>query len=193
MPCSFEPLPRGFFLASPTQVAPALLGKWVVRRQGRRERRARIVETEAYLGENDAAAHAAAGLTRRTAVLFGEPGHAYIYLVYGMHWCLNVSTLPRGQAGGVLFRAAAEADTPAASLSGPGRLARGLKIGAALNGCDLTRPGPLFLADDGGRVGSIAVATRVGIRKAMHLPYRYWIEGDAAVSRPRGPILARLE
>jgi len=166
-------------------VAPGLLGKLLVRRQGGREQRARIVETEAYLGEDDAAAHAAAGRTARTAVLFGPPGRAYVYRIYGLHWCLNVSTLPEGQAGGVLFRAAGE-------LSGPGRLTRGLAVGGALNGCDLTRPGALFLADDGYRPASIAVTARVGIRKAADLPYRYYLEGEAAVSRPRGPVLQRL-
>ena len=169
----------------PTTVAPALLGKLLIRRQRGRELRARIVETEAYLGQDDAAAHAAAGLTARTAVLFGPPGRAYIYLIYGLHWCLNVSTLPEGQAGGVLLRAAGE-------WSGPGRLTRGLDIDAGLNGWDLTRPGPLFLADDGTLPASIAVTARVGIRKAAQLPYRYFIEGEAAVSRPRGPVLTRF-
>ncbi|MGH9481260.1 MAG: DNA-3-methyladenine glycosylase [Terriglobales bacterium] len=184
-----KPLPRRFFLHSPTVVAPALIGKLLIRRQGGRERRARIVETEAYLGQGDAAAHAAAGLTARTAILFGEPGRAYIYLIYGMYLCLNVSTLPAGEAGGVLFRAAEEVGGEAAAgalrgaLTGPGRLTRGLGIGAALNGCDLTRRGPLYLADDGGVPPAIAVTARVGIRKAVELPYRYCWAGHAAVSR----------
>ncbi len=183
-----RPLPRSFFLPAPDLVAPALLGKLIVRRARGRETRARIVETEAYLGRNDAAAHAAHGLTPRTAVLFGEPGRAYIYLAYGLHWCLNVSTLPAGEAGGVLVRAA-EGE---GALRGPGRLTRGLAIGAELNGCDLTRPGPLFFADDGWRPATIAVSARIGITQAAELPYRYFVEGHAAVSAPGTPVLARL-
>ena len=185
-------LPRAFFNRDPTEVAPELLGRLLIRQGGAGERRARIVETEAYLGEGDAAAHAAAGLTPRTKFLFGEPGHAYVYLIYGLHWCLNVSTLPAGQAGGVLFRALAdETGADSGALSGPGRLTRSLEITGKLNGCDLTRRGPLFLADDGWRPAGIAATARVGIRKAAELPYRYFIEGHAAVSPPRGPVLRR--
>lgn len=190
MPSSFRPLSRSFFLQSPAQVAPALIGKLLVRRHGSSQRCVRIVETEAYLGEDDSAAHAAAGLTPRTAVLFGDAGRAYIYLIYGIHLCLNVSTLPRGEAGGVLFRAADGGNT--SDLSGPGRLTRGLGITAALNGGDLTRPGPLFLADDGCLPPAIAVSTRVGIRKAVRLPLRFFWDGHPAVSRPHGPVLSRL-
>ncbi|MGH9479830.1 MAG: DNA-3-methyladenine glycosylase, partial [Terriglobales bacterium] len=146
----------------------------------------------AYTGALDPAAHAFRGLTPRTAVLYGEPGHAYVYFIYGMHWCLNVSTRPAGQAGGVLFRAAQIVGEAPAPLSGPGRLTRALAITGALNGCDLTRPGPLFLADDGCTPRSIAVTTRVGIRHARHLPYRFFVEGARAVTAPRSPILARL-
>ncbi len=172
-------------MPSPTEVAPALLGKLLIRRDARGERRARIVETEAYLGENDAAAHAAAGLTPRTAPLFGAPGHAYIFLIYGLHLCLNVSTLPEGQAGGVLFRAAAleTADADPRALSGPGRLTRGLDIGMEFNRHDLTRPGALVLADDGWRPARIAATPRLGITRARELPYRYLIVDHPAVSR----------
>lgn len=179
-------LPRSFFLPEPTVVAPALLGKLLLRQGPDGRRRARIVETEAYLGEGDAAAHAAAGLTARTAPLFGPPGHAYIFLVYGLHLCLNVSCLPEGRAGGVLLRAAEE-EPPGApgALSGPGRLTRALGIGLELNRCDLTRGGALCLADDGWRPAAIVAAPRVGIGRAAELPYRYCIAGHAAVSAPR--------
>lgn len=192
-------LPRSFFLRSPLAVAPALLGMLIVRRAGGRERRARIVETEAYLGLDDPAAHASHGLTPRTAILYGEPGRAYIYLVYGLHLCLNVSTLPAGTPGGVLFRAAFEDGADPAALRGPGRLTRGLGITLALNGCDLTRPGPLFLARPSpiNRRAAppppavIAVSPRVGIRHARDLPYRFFLESHPAVSPPRRPVLAR--
>jgi DNA-3-methyladenine glycosylase len=94
-----------FFNRDPRRVARALLGKLLVRKTPRGILAGRIVETEAYLGKGDAAAHAAAGLTARNAVLFGPPGHAYVYFIYGNHYCLNVSCLPDGVPGGVLFRA----------------------------------------------------------------------------------------
>src|SRR5205823_256752 len=98
-------LPRGFFDRDPREVSRDLLGKVLVRRNGRRLIAGRVVEVEAYLGAEDAAAHSASGKTLRNAVLFGPPGYAYIYFIYGNHFCLNVSTLPDGLAGGVLFRA----------------------------------------------------------------------------------------
>src|SRR6266851_488332 len=94
-----------FFNRDPRQVARALLGKLLIRKTPRGILAGRIVETEAYLGQGDAAAHAASGRTARNAVLFGPPGRAYVYLIYGNHYCLNVSCLPDGQAGGILFRA----------------------------------------------------------------------------------------
>lgn len=114
MPSSFrleklKPLPRSFYNRDPRLVAPDLLGKVVVRalKRGSKERilAGRIVETEAYLGTDDAAAHSAAGKTARNAVLFGRPGHAYVYFIYGNHYCLNVSCLPEHDAGCILIRA----------------------------------------------------------------------------------------
>src|SRR5271166_4978430 len=104
-PDSLLPLPRAFFARGPRRVARELLGKVLVRDTGTGRLAARIVEVEAYLGENDPASHAAAGNTARTSVLFGPPGHAYVYFIYGNHYCLNVSCEREGKAGGVLFRA----------------------------------------------------------------------------------------
>src|SRR5262245_2006305 len=98
-------LPRIFFNRDPRLVARELLGKLIVRRKGRKILAGRIVEVEAYLGADDLAAHAAAGRTARNAVLFGPPGHAYVYFIYGVHYCLNISCLPDGKAGCVLVRA----------------------------------------------------------------------------------------
>src|SRR5271166_1759684 len=98
-------LSREFFNRDPIIVGRELLGKLLIRREGRRLLAGRIVEDEAYLGANDPAAHACAGLTPRNAVLFGPPGHAYVYFIYGNYYCLNVSCMPEGLAGGVLFRA----------------------------------------------------------------------------------------
>src|SRR6185437_11307926 len=162
-----SPLPPAFFQPDPVEVAPRLLGKLIVRRfpqplGGAGERLARIVETEAYRGLDDPAAHASHGLTPRTAILYGPPGRAYIYLSYGIHLCLNVSTRPDGTPGGVLFRAAVlESPAPPRLLRGPGLLTRALDIPIALNGSDLTRPGPLFLADDGAPPPEVAISTRV--------------------------------
>src|SRR5271155_1005372 len=100
-----QPLNRAFFARGPRRVARELLGKVLVRDRGKLRLAARIVEVEAYLGENDPASHAAAGNTARTAVLFGPPGYAYVYFIYGNHYCLNVSCEREGKAGGVLFRA----------------------------------------------------------------------------------------
>src|SRR5271166_5325602 len=105
MTTSVEPLARAFFARSPRRVARELLGKVLARNDGRALLTARVVEVEAYLGENDPAAHAAAGLTPRNSVLFGPPGHAYVYFIYGNYYCLNVSCEREGKAGGVLFRA----------------------------------------------------------------------------------------
>jgi DNA-3-methyladenine glycosylase len=104
-PARIHPLDRAFYARNPRRVARELLGKVLVRESGRELLTARIVEVEAYLGENDPAAHSAAGQTLRNAVLFGPPGYAYVYFIYGNHYCLNVSCEPEGRAGGVLFRA----------------------------------------------------------------------------------------
>src|SRR5436190_19380488 len=131
-------LPRSFYDRDPRLVGPDLLGKILVRRQGRKLLTGRIVEVEAYLGTDDPAAHASIGKTLRNAVLFGPPGYAYVYFIYGNHYCLNVSCLPDGTPGGILFRALEPLQgteemfklrgiEPASELkrltSGPGRLA----------------------------------------------------------------------
>ena len=100
-----HPLPRSFYDRDPRKVSRDLLGKLLVRRDGKSVRAARIVEVEAYLGRNDPAAHSFAGRTARNAVLWGPPGMSYVYFIYGNHYCFNVSCLPDGKAGGVLFRA----------------------------------------------------------------------------------------
>ncbi|MBV8821103.1 MAG: DNA-3-methyladenine glycosylase, partial [Acidobacteriaceae bacterium] len=100
-----SPLPREFFLRKPQLVARHLLGKILVRKQGPHLLTGHIVETEAYLGMNDLAAHSSAGRTARNEVIFGPPGHAYVYFTYGMYYCMNVSCEPEGSAGCVLLRA----------------------------------------------------------------------------------------
>ena len=193
-------LPREYFLRPPDQVARALLGKLLVRRYEGERLAGRIVEAEAYFGADDPAAHAFAGRTARNAVLFGPPGFAYVYFIYGMHFCLNISCEPEGQAGCVLLRALepVEGLTTMALLrklstgshsrllaSGPGRLCQALGITREThNGIDVTsRRTGLHVEDDGVRAGEILAGPRVGIRKAADRPLRYSIAGNRFVSR----------
>lgn len=195
-------LSRDFFDASPEQVSRLLLGKILVRRGTDGLLAGRIVETEAYLGEHDAAAHAASGKTARNAVLFGPPGHAYIYNIYGLHACLNVSCLTDGDPGGVLFRAleplrgvpqmrrnrGLSASAGVHQLtSGPGKLCQALGITRAEdNGLDLTRAqGRLSLMEDDFKCGEIRVTPRIGISKAADWPLRFFLAGNACVSGRR--------
>jgi DNA-3-methyladenine glycosylase len=199
-----EPLRREFFNRDPRVVGRELLGKVLVRRVGRKLLAARIVETEAYLGEDDPAAHSAAGRTARNAVLFGPPGYAYVYFIYGNHYCLNVSCLPDGVAGGVLFRAveptagieemARARDIEIAGpqdlrklTSGPGRMAEAFGITRERdNGKDLTSTrSDLWLADDGGSRVRVLITKRIGITKAADSPLRYVVAGNEFVSGPK--------
>lgn len=202
-------LSPAFFNHDPRRVARALLGKLLVRKTPRGILAGRIVETEAYLGTGDAAAHTAAGKTLRNAVLFGPPGHAYVYFIYGNHYCLNVSCLPDGDPGGVLFRAlepgegidqmakargieaADKSDlTKVAFLreisSGPGRLSEALAVTRARdNGKSLVSPrSDLRIVDDGYRVREVLVGPRIGIRKSADHPLRYLIANNPFVSVP---------
>jgi DNA-3-methyladenine glycosylase len=195
-------LPRHFFDAPPEQVARLLLGKILVRRGRGGPLAGRIVETEAYLGEHDAAAHAASGKTERNAVLYGPPGHAYIYNIYGLHACFNVSCLPDGDPGGVLVRALEPLQGIARMrrnrgldesagvhqlTSGPGKLCQALGITRAEdNGLDLTRAGGrLGLVEDDFQCGEICVTPRIGIRKAADWPLRFFLAGHTCVSGRR--------
>ena len=193
-----------FFNRDPRRVARALLGKLLVRKTPRGILAGRIIETEAYLGKGDAAAHAAAGKTARNAVLFGPPGHAYVYFIYGNHYCLNVSCLADGVPGGVLFRAlepvsgiaqmaeargievAKEIDLKKIS-SGPGRLAEAMEITRERdNGKSLvSERSDLRIVDDGYRVRRVTVTPRIGIVKSAELPLRYFIARNPFVSGRR--------
>ncbi len=201
---TLPPLPREFYQRDPRLVSPNLLGKLLVRRQRKRVLTARIVEVEAYLGADDPAAHSASGRTLRNAVLFGPPGHSYVYFIYGNHFCFNVSCLPDGEAGGVLFRALEPltgikemAEARGVSLnegkagsalrkltSGPGRLAEAFGITRDRdNAKDLTDArSDLTIVDDGFPSQPIEITRRVGITKAVEYPLRYIIAGNKFVS-----------
>jgi len=192
-------LSRPFYARDPRDVGPDLLGKVLVRKQGRETLAARIVEVEAYLGAEDPAAHASIGKTSRNAVLFGPPGYAYVYFIYGNHYCLNVSCLPDGIPGGILFRAleplegigkmfklrGVEKGTDARRLtSGPGRLAAAFGITRERdNGKDLTDArSDLYIACDGMLPSRVLTTKRIGITKAADMPLRYIVADKPFVS-----------
>ena len=171
----------------PERAARDLLGALLVRRLGDgRILRARIVETEAYLGAGDPAAHSFRGPTPRTAPIWGPPGTVYVYFIYGMHHCLNVTVDAEGVAGCVLIRAAEPlpgSDLTPLDLRGPGRLCRALAIDTRLSGTSVfTRGGPLGLRE-GPAPARTGVSPRVGIRLAADLPLRFYDADSAAVSR----------
>jgi DNA-3-methyladenine glycosylase len=198
-----KPMLRRFFARDAQTVARELLGKVVVRRNGRKLLAGRIVETEAYLGTEDPAAHAYSGKTARNAVLFGPPGHAYVYFIYGNHYCLNFSCEPEGRAGCVLIRAlepvAGEKEMAVARdldlslarnrrllTSGPGRLAEAMGITRERdNGKDVVGPSDLVVMNDGFTPREIVATPRVGIRKAVDHPLRFVIAGNEFISGKR--------
>ena len=202
-------LQTAFFDRDPRKVARALLGKLLIRKTPRGILAGRVVETEAYLGEGDAAAHAVAGKTARNFVLWGPPGHAYVYFIYGNHFCLNVSCLPDGVPGCVLFRAlepvagieemakargitiAKKSDLKKIS-TGPGRMSEALDITRDRdNGKNLvSAKSDLQLVDDGYRVRRVMVTPRIGITKSAGQPLRYFIAGNLFVSGRGGQISA---
>jgi DNA-3-methyladenine glycosylase len=171
-------------LAQPPEAAARfLLGKWLIR-EGLPP--VRIVETEAYLGADDPAAHAFAGLTRRNAPLWGPPGTLYVYFIYGMHHCLNVAVEAEGTPGCVLLRAAeprAGSALDPSSCRGPGRLCRTLGIDLADSGTRLFEAGCRLTLRDGPPPRRVGVSPRVGITKAAERPLRFFDLDSKAVSR----------
>ena len=204
-------LPRLFFEAPPEQVAPRLLGKVLAHRTSGGVLAGRIVEVEAYLGPHndppDPAAHSHRGPTTRNSVLFGPPGHAYVYAIYGRYFCMNVSCEPESRAGGILLRALDPLPGPngaalarmalnrglapgvrASQLtSGPGRLCQALGLNRkSHNGLDLVdSASPLQIRDDAWASSEVLVTARIGIREAVDWPLRFVVRGDACVSGPK--------
>jgi DNA-3-methyladenine glycosylase len=198
-PMRLPALSRSFYDRDPRLVGPDLLGKILVRKQGRKLLTGRIVEVEAYLGADDPAAHAFSGRTARNAIIFGPPGYAYVYFIYGNHYCLNVSCLPDGTPGGILFRAlepmsgmeemfklrGIEADPDLRRLTrGPGRMAAAFGITRERdNGKDLTSSrSDLYIADDRSPPPQVLITKRIGITKAADMPLRYIVAGNRFVS-----------
>lgn len=178
-------LPREFYARPTVEVAKDLLGKLLVHG----EMAGTIIETEAYLGEDDLAAHSARGVTPRTKVIFGPPGHAYVYVIYGMHECLNLIAEPEGTPGCVLIRALEpvrgvaemrkrrpQARNDLELTSGPAKLTKAMGITRALNGADVVT-GPLVVEKQPERlVGKVHVTPRIGITKCVDWPLRFLID-----------------
>ncbi|QHS53806.1 DNA-3-methyladenine glycosylase [Edaphobacter sp. 12200R-103] len=190
LPSQFPVLSSDFFLRSPDIVARDILGKVLVHRRRGERLSGRIVEVEAYLGLNDPASHAFRGRTSANAVLFGPPGIAYVYFIYGMHYCVNVSCLPENEPGGVLIRALVPLEgiktmarlrglpenAKAQQLTGgPGKLCEAIGITRAThNGIDVTKAeSSLHIEDDGVGLGKIEITPRIGITKAIEHPLRF--------------------
>jgi DNA-3-methyladenine glycosylase len=180
-------LPHAFYARDTRTVAKALLGKVLVHADGGVRRAARIVETEAYHGEEDRASHARFGATQRSAIMFGPPGVAYVYLVYGTAHCFNVVTGPEGFASAVLVRSGEPVEGCLHSTVGPGNLCRALAIRReSHNGLDLA--GEVLFVEDAPRPGERVVAgPRVNVGFAgswAEKPWRYALMGSRFVSRP---------
>jgi len=199
------PLPPEFYRAPTLEVAAKLLGKRLVRNHLGQTLQGRIVEVEAYHQEGDAASHSFRGRTNRNAVMFGPLGHLYVYISYGVHCCMNVVTEDLGIGAAVLIRAIQpleglstirqlrqKARNDRDLANGPGKACQAFGIGMAENGAPLQAQ-PLYLAegdlDPGERIAS---STRIGITKATQLPWRFYLDGNAFVSKGKPSGEARL-
>ena len=190
---------RSFYAQSTLQVARQLLGKYLVRKHPDGTTVGKIVETEAYVGPHDLACHAAKGRTARTEVMFGGPGHAYVYFIYGVYYCLNIVTEEVGHASAVLIRALEPIegielmrkrrglDELRKLASGPGKLCLAMAIDKALNAADMSRGNVLYVEDRGERAAKIVARPRIGVDYAgkwKDKPWRFLIRGNEFVSKP---------
>ncbi len=197
-----KPLPRSFYKPSAAVVAPLLLGHWLIRNTPHGPCGGPIVEVEAYLGQHDPASHSFGGETMRNRVMYGAPGHAYVYFIYGFHCCVNAVCRPTGCAEAVLIRAIeAEvgldvmrqnrvAATTFALTNGPGKLCAALAIDLKLDGMDVCdASAPLIIARNPHWTqfrrehGPVAISARIGITKAAGLPLRFYLGGSPFISR----------
>jgi DNA-3-methyladenine glycosylase len=197
MSASIIKLDRSFYLRPTLDVAHDLIGKFLVYRKGRSLLSARLVEVEAYIGEDDPACHAAPGKTGRNAVMYGIGGHSYIYFIYGMYYCLNVVTENEGFPAAVLIRAAEPAEgielmrhkypSPESNrlTNGPGKLCKAFGLNREQNGLDLTGM-KLYLEDRGYKPSGIERSRRIGIRKGVDKRWRFFEPSSSFVSvKPR--------
>jgi len=179
-------LDREFYDRDTVVVARELLGKYLVHISNGMERIGRIVEDEAYLGPHDLAAHSAKGLTERTKVMFGLPGHAYVYMIYGMYYCMNVVTEPEGHASAVLLRAVEPVSNVNGRTQGPGLLCKAMKIDRRLNAHDLVSDDFYIAAPPREEPLTIVKRPRIGVAYAKHWQrrlLRFYIKGNPFVSK----------
>jgi DNA-3-methyladenine glycosylase len=182
-----QKLERAFYDRGPVSVARALLGKYLVHVSRQVERIGRIVEVEAYLGPHDRAAHSSRGLTERTRVMFGPPGYAYVYMIYGRYCCMNVVTEPEGHGSAVLLRAVEPVKNVKGRTQGPGLLCQAMHIGLRLNGHDLVSRDFYIAAALGMENAAIVRRPRIGVAYAGHWArrlLRFYIAGHPFVSKP---------
>jgi DNA-3-methyladenine glycosylase len=198
---AYSPLPRSFYEPSASVVASKLLGHFLIRNTPDGPCGGEIVETEAYL-VGDAACHGAPGPTNRNRVMFGHPGHAYVYLIYGFHFCVNAVCRPAGIAEALLIRAVEATfgekqmathrpvSKPRELTNGPGKLCQAMTITRTLDGTDLCNPqSALFIAENPElkkflkAKGPMVTTTRIGITKAADLPLRFYLDGSEFVSK----------
>jgi len=186
MRARLQRLNRAFYDRNTVIVARELLGKYLVHQSDGQERIGRIVEDEAYLGSHDLAAHSSKGLTQRTKVMFGPPGHAYVYLIYGMYYCMNVVTEQEGHASAVLLRAVEPVKNIDGRTQGPGLLCKAMGIDKRLNGHDLVSD-DFYIADPPEEEPlTIVKRPRVGVAYAKHWQnrlLRFYIKGNPFVSK----------
>lgn len=197
----FAPLPRSFYEPSAKLVARKLLGHWLIRQTPDGPCGGPIVETEAYL-RDDPACHAAAGLTNRTRVMFGQPGRAYVYLIYGFYYCFNAVCLPEGEAEAVLVRAVQPemgvewmmknrpVDQPKNLTNGPGKLCAAMNLDRALDGADLcSANSAVFIAENPAvrafrrKNAPMIRTTRIGLTRGIEMPLRFYLARSAWVSK----------
>jgi DNA-3-methyladenine glycosylase len=181
-----QKLPREFYDRDTISVARELLGKRLIHNRDGVSRIGKIVEVEAYLGEHDLAAHSSRGRTARTQIMFGPPGHAYVYFIYGMYYCMNVVTEREGHASAVLLRAVEPVANLEGRTCGPGLLCRALHIDKRLNGHDLLSDDFFIAAPERAEKFSIIKRPRIGVDYARHWArrlLRFYIKGNPFVSR----------
>lgn len=181
-----EKLPRQFYDRETSLVARALLGQHLVHRAQGIERVGRIVEVEAYLGQHDLASHSAKGLTKRTATMFGPPGHAYVYLIYGMYHCFNIVTESAGIGAAVLIRAVEPIANITGRTSGPGLLCKSMMMDKTLNGSDLLSENLFIAKSKSIDPGRVVEKPRIGVPYAKEWAdklLRFYIQGNAFISK----------
>ncbi|MBI3546890.1 MAG: DNA-3-methyladenine glycosylase [Gammaproteobacteria bacterium] len=181
-----QKLPRAFYDRNTVDVAQELLGKYLIHITRGVQRIGRIVEVEAYLGPHDLAAHSARGLTERTKIMFGPPGHAYVYMIYGMYFCMNVVTEREGHASAVLLRAVEPIKNVVGRTQGPGLLCKAMRIDKRLNGHDLTSGGFYIGVTRKTETALIVKRPRIGVDYAGHWArrlLRFYIKDNPFVSK----------